>query len=421
MKRSSKILTVAVVSIISFAQIPFTAFADDNVTEYQVWIGNTQVTSENKDDVLSDGGSVKYDPEIHLLTFDNPQEIEGSTYANTRWAVILAKESVTMTGTLDLINNNEQLKEIGIWCHGKELILDNFKVSVTGFSSGITSLLNSITIQNDSDVYISESRRKYSTTYSISAYNKLSINNSRVTVENCDTGIGLNCKKIYIDGDSTFVKSSNVTEGEPIVTGNLYIGDKLVLDKDKDKGIYTVKPKKIHNLTYGIKQSDNEKTDIIDTYEYEEGADVKVALPQIEEGYELDKVIYTFDRKEYDITDSLSFTMPDGNVTVDIVVKKKNETEIGLTYPTNIKVDYSEDYHQIRFTWDKVQNADRYGIAVYLAGKWRIQTQSLTTNTYTSPKNLTPGKTYKVAIAARVNGKWDTSGAIYHAVTVTVK
>jgi hypothetical protein len=93
------------------------------------------------------------------------------------------------------------------------------------------------------------------------------------------------------------------------------------------------------------------------------------------------------------------------------------------TYPTNIKVDYSEEYHQIRFTWDKVENAQQYGIAVYLAGKWRIQTQKIpyTTVSYTTPKNLTPGKTYKVAIAAKVDGKWDTSNAIKNAVTVTVK
>ena len=92
-----------------------------------------------------------------------------------------------------------------------------------------------------------------------------------------------------------------------------------------------------------------------------------------------------------------------------------------VTYPTNIQVQYSEQYHQVRFTWDKVKNADRYGIAVYLAGKWRIQTQNITTTSYTTPKNLTPGKTYKVAIAARVNGTWDVAGAIKHAVTITVK
>ena len=86
-----------------------------------------------------------------------------------------------------------------------------------------------------------------------------------------------------------------------------------------------------------------------------------------------------------------------------------------------IKVEYSEKYHQVRFTWDKVEGADRYGIAVYLAGKWRVQAQNITDTVYTTPKNLTPGRTYKVAIAARVNGKWDTANAIKHSGTVTIR
>jgi aryl-phospho-beta-D-glucosidase BglC (GH1 family) len=92
-------------------------------------------------------------------------------------------------------------------------------------------------------------------------------------------------------------------------------------------------------------------------------------------------------------------------------------------YPKNIKVAYSEKYHQIKFSWDKVEGATAYGIAVNLAGKWRVQgsTLSASTLTYTTPKNLTPGKTYKVAIAAKVNGEWTTAKSTKHAVTVTVK
>ncbi|SFC51975.1 hypothetical protein SAMN02910406_01866 [Ruminococcus albus] len=91
------------------------------------------------------------------------------------------------------------------------------------------------------------------------------------------------------------------------------------------------------------------------------------------------------------------------------------------TFPTNIKVEYSEKYRQVRFTWDRIPNADMYGIAVYLAGKWKVLTQNITDTTYTSPKNLTAGMTYKVAIAARVNGTWDVTSAINNAVTVTVR
>ena len=86
----------------------------------------------------------------------------------------------------------------------------------------------------------------------------------------------------------------------------------------------------------------------------------------------------------------------------------------------NVKMEYNSQYKQMRFTWDAVNGADSYGVAVYLAGKWRVQ-EDITDTVYTSPKNLTPGKTYKVAIAAKVNGKWDTTNAIKNAVTVTIK
>ena len=91
------------------------------------------------------------------------------------------------------------------------------------------------------------------------------------------------------------------------------------------------------------------------------------------------------------------------------------------TYPTNIKVEYNTKDHQLRFKWDKVEGAEKYGIAVFMANKWRIQNGSLTDTVYTSPKNLVPGKTYKVVIAAKVNDKWDIDNAIKNAVTVTVK
>ena len=91
--------------------------------------------------------------------------------------------------------------------------------------------------------------------------------------------------------------------------------------------------------------------------------------------------------------------------------------------PYLLRAECSEEYHQIRFKWDPIGGAEKYGIAVYLSGKWRVWTCSIpaTTTTFTTPKNLTPGRTYKVAMAAKVNGKWNTTDPIKNAVTVTVK
>ncbi|MCR5021819.1 leucine-rich repeat domain-containing protein [Ruminococcus sp.] len=99
------------------------------------------------------------------------------------------------------------------------------------------------------------------------------------------------------------------------------------------------------------------------------------------------------------------------------VIDTKEET----LHPTLSSVRFNSEFHQFRLRWTTVKGAEKYGIAVYLAGKWKIQNQNITDTVYTSPKNLVPGKSYKVAIAARVNGKWDTSNAIKNAVNVTIK
>ena len=108
-------------------------------------------------------------------------------------------------------------------------------------------------------------------------------------------------------------------------------------------------------------------------------------------------------------------------VNYTVFVKEQATSAPLPAHVENIRVNYNTQYHQIQFVWDKTKGADKYGIAVYLAGKWRVQNSNITTNSFVTPKNLTPGKTYRVAIAARVNGQWDTSYAVANAVTVTVR
>ena len=105
------------------------------------------------------------------------------------------------------------------------------------------------------------------------------------------------------------------------------------------------------------------------------------------------------------------------------VIATVNVGSTSSKYPVVTNVEYSEKYHQFKCTWTPVANAQNYGIAVFLAGKWRVQTQSIpgTTTSYTSPKNLKAGKSYKMVVAAKVNGKWDTSNLESRAVTITIK
>ncbi len=90
--------------------------------------------------------------------------------------------------------------------------------------------------------------------------------------------------------------------------------------------------------------------------------------------------------------------------------------------PKFSKIEYNSQYHQIRFSWDKISGATNYGIAVKLAGKWRVQTTlPASTLSYTTPKNLTPGKSYQVALGVKINGEWTVAESVKNAVTVTVK
>jgi hypothetical protein len=147
----------------------------------------------------------------------------------------------------------------------------------------------------------------------------------------------------------------------------------------------------------------------------------------------LPSTLKTVGEKAFELTGGIKVTFGGSSLSwysIDIDMSNKTLNNAPVTFekqlvppPYSVRVEYSEQYHQMRFTWEKVSGAEKYGIAVYLAGKWRIQTQNIpaSATSYTSPKNMTPGMTYKVAVAAKVNGKWDIANAIKHAVTVTVK
>ena len=107
------------------------------------------------------------------------------------------------------------------------------------------------------------------------------------------------------------------------------------------------------------------------------------------------------------------------DVSNAIVVSPKDTT---TKYPAVKNIEYNDEYHQFRLTWTKVKDAEKYGVAVYLAGRWVILDQNISASTpyFTSPK-LKAGQTYKMVICAKVGGKWDTSALNSRAFTVTVK
>ena len=93
---------------------------------YDVWVGQTQVSSSNFADVLKDG-SVSYDPDTHIMTFTTAPTING-TYAN---AMIRAEHDLTVVapeGGLTLKNNSAA---VGISTAGSLTLQGNVTINTT--------------------------------------------------------------------------------------------------------------------------------------------------------------------------------------------------------------------------------------------------------------------------------------------------
>jgi hypothetical protein len=97
-----------------------------------------------------------------------------------------------------------------------------------------------------------------------------------------------------------------------------------------------------------------------------------------------------------------------------VTIKTKSANPI---YPV---VTWQTSGRQFRLKWTEVSGAEKYGIAVYQSGGWRVKAQfDEKTLTYTSPK-MKSGS-YKMVVCAKVNGAWDTSNLSSRAFNVTIK
>lgn len=92
---------------------------------YALWVAGTQVTETNQNDVLGDGGSVKFDPDTNKLTLkDANLTLDGAANVNGCIDSELAEE-LTITGTATLSNAD------GILTDGP-LTLKNADLTLTG-------------------------------------------------------------------------------------------------------------------------------------------------------------------------------------------------------------------------------------------------------------------------------------------------
>ena len=97
---------------------------------YNLWVAGKQVTKSNQNDVLEDGGSVKFDPDTHTLTLNNAHLTLGEDAEEGISSCIdsdLTDDMLTITGTATLSDAD------GIMTAGP-LTLDNATLTLTGES-----------------------------------------------------------------------------------------------------------------------------------------------------------------------------------------------------------------------------------------------------------------------------------------------
>ena len=95
---------------------------------YALWVAGKQVTKSNQNDVLEDGGSVKFDPDTHTLTLNNAHLTLGEDAEEGISSCIdsdLTDDMLTITGTATLSNAD------GIRTDGP-LTLNNADLTITG-------------------------------------------------------------------------------------------------------------------------------------------------------------------------------------------------------------------------------------------------------------------------------------------------
>ncbi|WP_295152566.1 cellulase family glycosylhydrolase [uncultured Ruminococcus sp.] len=100
-----------------------------------------------------------------------------------------------------------------------------------------------------------------------------------------------------------------------------------------------------------------------------------------------------------------------------ITVAPNNNSSTTDLYP---KVQTQVVNSKIGFKWTKVPGAEKYGIGVYQANKWKVVKQvDSTVTTWTSPQ--VANGTYRLVVLAKVNGAWVNADVFKKSFYVTVK
>ena len=173
---------------------------------YALLVAGTQVTETNQNDVLEDGGSVKFDPDTHTLTLNNAHLTLGEDAEEGISSCIdsdLTDDMLTITGTASLSD------AVGIMTTGP-LTLDNATLTLTGESGdGVEDAIRAgrsnkdITIQNSTVTIAGKSAGGNFFQFGIRCGN-LTVANSTLNVK-ADSGSAIVADELKASGAGTVI------------------------------------------------------------------------------------------------------------------------------------------------------------------------------------------------------------------------
>ena len=207
MKTTTKTISLIIALLVLISAIPMTAFAtrsdlatagDGDTVLYDLWLGDTQVTSKNKDDILNDGGKAKYDPETDTLTLNEPV-IEGSVNDSSGYSCVIFSKGVDLT------------------------VEGSYHMSPTEIYSGLRVEEGSLTLAGDFAFYA----MYFSAVY---ASDDVTVSSGSLTAETEEGYNGVYSNKVlYIDDNVTEIIAGGLGDsavyGEDgiMMSGNLYV------------------------------------------------------------------------------------------------------------------------------------------------------------------------------------------------------
>ena len=214
MKRKYELLVVFAVSMVLFACMSVSVFAD-TAEGYSLWIGDTQVTDTNKDKIPHKGGGVvSFDPATNTLTLNNVQLSQYAVHGEPGYQSdpdCIFAEGIDLT--IDLIGDNQIIGSSDADVFGIEVR------SGGGISADVIDCSLTIRGEKDSTLTIDKVNHGFSCSGTIDiksgdikAFPNVKVDGSSYV----PTGIS---GKLTIEGGSLDIQSS----GNGINTGNIKI------------------------------------------------------------------------------------------------------------------------------------------------------------------------------------------------------